>query len=161
MKNSYEKKHGPIRKGGSGGGLEGEDGLDAINSNTVYKGGKGGKIDSGGDSSSDNGSFGYGGNQTTYNCYGGGGGGGYFGGGSAYYYGGSGGGGSGFVHKTLLRPILINGNTPMPNPYSLIYDRHGNIGDGVIKISKIESFSCAKRNSTISHIIIVILIIGK
>lgn len=49
----------------------------------------------------------------------------------------------------------------MPNPYTKLYDEHGNIGDGVIKISRIDTVSCVKRSSDTFKVFIAVMIAGK
>ena len=137
---------GSKSRGGSGGGLHGEDGLDGIYSGSRYNSGKGGKNDEGGSSTQQKGVLGYGGNQTGSASIGSGGGGGYYGGGSGQAYGASGGGGSGYISPLLLMPLMINGNSSMPSFYTGLISSKGHIGDGAIKITKVSFATCNIRN---------------
>ena len=147
--------------GGSGGGLHGQDGFDGIYGTSVYNSGKGGKNNDGGISSVQKGTLGYGGNQTGSRSLGSGGGGGYYGGGSGYAYGASGGGGSGYVSTLLKSPLMITGNTSMPNFYTGRMGKIGHVGDGAIKITKLIFASSSTINKDILPLAAMLLLCTK
>ena len=124
-----------VNNGSCGGGINGGDGIDSLFNNGLYKKGEGGKQDKGGESVQQNGSFGYGGNQTYSMNYGSGGGGGWFGGGSGLAYGATGGGGSGYVSPFFKQSQLISGCSLIPNFYCLHCKVTGHIGDGAARIT--------------------------
>jgi hypothetical protein len=108
--------------GGDGGGLVGEDGQTAGSSITIGHGGTqsagGGGYWHGGNSSTNQGTLGYGalGASVSGNGGNGHGGGGYYGGGGGVYDG-SGGGGSSYTHPTLCSSVVHTqgGNTNLGN----------------------------------------------
>lgn len=149
-------------RGGSGGGIEGEDGKNGISKEGTYvQEGSGGKSDKGGISNIEAhyGKLLYGGNQSVSGHYGSGGGGGYYGGGAGNYYGASGGGGSSYADPNYFSSfVTIPGNVTSPNFYTGKREECGHRGSGAIRITPLGLNTCHGKNKSVPSILFYIFV---
>ena len=126
-------------KGACGGGISGENGVDAPDYTGPYSKGYGGTQKNGGQSAIEPGEFGYGGNQTDITLFGSGGGGGWYGGGSGRSHGATGGGGSGYASTRLVHSMLYSGCSMIPSFYVPGTSVEGQIGNGAARVTFISN----------------------
>ena len=146
-----------VLNGSCGGGFSGEDGKDSIHSPSNKKG-SGGTQTIGGSSYSEQGKFGYGGNQTRKMSFGSGGGGGWYGCGSGQAYGATGGGGSGYASLIFDHIVLLSGCSVIPNFYSS-NPTIGHVGDGAARITRLKIGQCTSTTQSNLCFIVFVFII--